>query len=574
MVAVSNDDNKILILAVKSPFTELGAIDSWRAEVLDCFTLDHQQPNIDSSAFTFDDMLDEQIHATNLSWSPWVSTDDGLHSVLAYATNTGVRLRAVSFQEGRVEVGKEMDLDDIELRFAGPVSWSPDSRDETLLLALFGLKGVVIHTIRVADASSLDRKTHDLNGRWDVVSGVVWDTADPEHTRLHFSSNMMTTKCPTAVLEVTKNSLEDISTLDWPYWREHISGSQGHFSAEHNLKGNANAKVWGLSRSPLGEYIASCHTVHPTDMIEYGTPADRRTHIAITTLRGRGGDLEFPRRPVSTEAIFFSARKWIEKNVESAEDLPVIQSDVQQKLMEAYLPDPSASEEQEVSFEREETPLRALVSAFQRSTLNNPRIIEDRFEILSHLICTPVVSTELPRMTIAYRLAEAVSSLPSLLSSNDTTSQAILDAHQRLMRFIDSILSIPNTEEDTGSPLAIPLLLGAEQCVFCDAPIPFQDQAKAVCPNGHEFSRCGLSFLAIQSPGCTKTCGICSTRFLQDEVILEVNAERGEADEDAEILEEDRGQPLTTEGELRPTLARVLFLACDACIYCGGKFVG
>ena len=37
-------------------------------------------------------------------------------------------------------------------------------------------------------------------------------------------------------------------------------------------------------------------------------------------------------------------------------------------------------------------------------------------------------------------------------------------------------------------------------------------------------------------------------------------------EEDDESVQETRDLPVT--------LTRVLFLACDACIYCGGKFVG
>jgi hypothetical protein len=92
-------------------------------------------------------------------------------------------------------------------------------------------------------------------------------------------------------------------------------------------------------------------------------------------------------------------------------------------------------------------------------------------------------------------------------------------------------------------------------CDFCSAPIPFTDLMSGTCANGHEFPRCGISLLAIQAPGITKYCGICSTPYLNEEFV--------------------RAQEIR-EGEVEPayTIARMLFQACDVCIFCGGKFVG
>lgn len=98
-------------------------------------------------------------------------------------------------------------------------------------------------------------------------------------------------------------------------------------------------------------------------------------------------------------------------------------------------------------------------------------------------------------------------------------------------------------------------LAASDQCDFCDAPIPFTDLATATCTNGHQFPRCGISFLAIQAPGITKSCGICSTPFLSEEFV------------EVQEVHEGAAQPPVT-------LSRVLFQACDVCIYCGGKFVG
>jgi hypothetical protein len=112
-----------------------------------------------------------------------------------------------------------------------------------------------------------------------------------------------------------------------------------------------------------------------------------------------------------------------------------------------------------------------------------------------------------------------------------------------------------------------------------------------MCTNGHQFPRCGLSFLAIQAPGITKYCGICSTPFLSDEFVdaQEVDSEKKDAETNdaSEVQEQNDSTQASTADVIMSensdvagrrdahpiTLARVLFLACDVCIYCGGKFV-
>jgi hypothetical protein len=72
------------------------------------------------------------------------------------------------------------------------------------------------------------------------------------------------------------------------------------------------------------------------------------------------------------------------------------------------------------------------------------------------------------------------------------------------------------------------------------------------------LARCGLTFLAIQAPGITKHCGICGKRFLSDAYLLS---------------QEDDSEEQSINPQ-KPTLLELLLIACDRCIYCGGKFIG
>ncbi|EXJ57552.1 hypothetical protein A1O7_07900 [Cladophialophora yegresii CBS 114405] len=88
-----------------------------------------------------------------------------------------------------------------------------------------------------------------------------------------------------------------------------------------------------------------------------------------------------------------------------------------------------------------------------------------------------------------------------------------------------------------------------ELCEFCDEPIPFtSDFAHARCNRGHQFSRCWLSFVAIQEPGISKYCSKCGRQFL------------------------DLGK-MEFQGD-GPSLGQALFDRFDACPYCQGKYRG
>lgn len=244
----------------------------------------------------------------------------------------------------------------------------------------------------------------------------------------------------------------------------------------------------------------------------------------------------------------------------------------------------------------------------------NPESVKDRYTTLIALACTPDTRCDVERALIAYRLADATLKLPATHARANSFSSEILSSHQQVVRLIHSLLEPPATAEDGSSdPAVTPSLqtdvaIGSDTCDLCDAPIPFTDLNMAACLNGHQFPRCGLSFLAIQAPKITKSCGICETQFLSEEFVRvqeeveDVNGggasggeqENGEkADGGVDVadginaMEVDGGEvrPVGEDGagdgdvqgdgkDLAVSLAKILYLACDVCIYCGGKFVG
>lgn len=92
----------------------------------------------------------------------------------------------------------------------------------------------------------------------------------------------------------------------------------------------------------------------------------------------------------------------------------------------------------------------------------------------------------------------------------------------------------------------------AQRCDLCGGDMrissqPDSRQGMSVCTQGHFFSTCGASGLAIQAPGISHTCGVCGVRTLKVEELLRR----------APGLEQSVREELTA----------------DVCGSCGGKFV-
>ncbi|KAL6245055.1 hypothetical protein RBB50_007830 [Rhinocladiella similis] len=136
----------------------------------------------------------------------------------------------------------------------------------------------------------------------------------------------------------------------------------------------------------------------------------------------------------------------------------------------------------------------------------------------------------------------------SLTLSDPTTFGKFTDWAKSMSDYLANAQHEDNMDLDkeveglTGSGLSY-----QENCEVCSAAIPFSDSVSARCVNGHEFSRCNISLVAIQEPGISKYCAKCGRHFL-----------------DIASLKLPDG----------PSLTRTLFDEFDVCPYCQGKFRG
>ncbi|KAH8727867.1 transcription factor IIIC subunit delta N-term-domain-containing protein [Phaeosphaeriaceae sp. PMI808] len=645
ILAICNDDNQIVLMAIESPTTTYGD-SNWNAKVVSYASLTVRSGSIFSTPSCFDEVIAQQRHISRVSWSPWIAQVNCYKSIIVYATNHDVHARVVTCTLNGIGLDDEVVYPNIEMRYNGLIKWSPIVDDKFFTLALFTKHGLLYMKISTTDASVLERATHDLDGRWDQVSGAIWDTSQHPTHRLHFSSLFSTIQSSTAVLEASSDRLVDLNS---PSWRDQIENSAALFSAKNELRGNSKMKVWGLAISPLGDFIATCHSAHPSDMIEYGSPSDRRGTVAISALlQYRQMRQNFPSSLASADGILFSLKKLVEHTVEESDQIPAFVEEIVGKLVKAHSSIKEVGDNRGISSSKKVfKDLEMLVIGFRQAVLFDQYMLKDRFTILASHSCNTKNGTELSRILIAHRLAIASLNLPTDLSR--TSFSAEIRTHHQQVKLLMQILIGPDDalaapiQDHTNAGAAAPVLTltddrgntgidvnldawKAEICDFCSASIPFVNFASGTCTNGHHFPRCGLSFLTIQAPAITKYCGICKTPFLSEEFVFAQEADEQTADlqehhdvhmygdvlgedvtanlmndsgndqvsesrdsemgdtfdreyngtEDGQAIVENVEPPATGKGRVQPhiTLARVLFLACDMCIYCGSKFVG
>ena len=145
-----------------------------------------------------------------------------------------------------------------------------------------------------------------------------------------------------------------------------------------------------------------------------------------------------------------------------------------------------------------------------------------------------------------------------------------------------------------------------EECEICGQRIGWGQFLDARCASGHGFgnccsllrnvfstntlvpARCSLTFFAIQAPGRSKYCGLCWKESLLN-AALNGNSRPSTQTTNTVSFSQNTventlsyasstlaTEPVEAQEDIAQeyTLAQLLVVACDICIYCGGKFVG
>lgn len=571
-LAVSTGGEEILFLRIVSPHSEpVVKVSEWKVNVMAPLRLathmkDHIQDNARNAPF-----------ADYLSWNQWKVNDSGGHTIqLAYICggrlfSTWIHTQSNDFtiESSRMHLKGRSDV-------TGPIRFVPGDHQSSLIA--FG-EDTVFHVDLDANADTF--RTHHLDDRWDEMSGLAFTNPGDGSTLMHITSLLSMSAAATTTLSLP---LQDDEISVQPAWQHAISESKAVYGTDHDIGGQVLERTFGIASSPMGDYIATCTAMHPSDCVEYVIQSDQMSVLNITW-ESESSESNLLPAPFTTapplassaECLLFSLSRQVERYAESESDGPV---DINSGLLKAEV---------------------LLCNPFRndmaRSEPSKPQALDDNHGLYLHLrnvlyadptvlaaqasrIVDIALKPKLRRAEIArpivQQLVQEILTLPVENLKADTLSGRI--------RAIFAVVSAKlSASEEVATNDALPDDL--QSCQICHQPIPFESLMWAKCASGHQLSRCALSFLPIQEPGTTKSCGICGLQYLKEKVFsafdpatediemaevpsAESNTDAAANDTWVEVSRNPNASPQPTR-----TLAQMISAACDVCIYCGGKFV-
>ncbi|KAK5064825.1 hypothetical protein LTR84_000659 [Exophiala bonariae] len=269
-----------------------------------------------------------------------------------------------------------------------------------------------------------------------------------------------------------------------------IRGPQSDFNEEYNLNGRVLVRHWGAVYHPDRTRAAACISLHPSDMIESCLPSRQRTTVVFKILTA-------------------SAAERVRSDIEVFEDILNFLSGVSMDLL--------------------------------------------RIDLDRKILANAISLVKLHFMASAH-LSQWAASAHMQLNSMETREDAEYGEQSLIpgsnIGMVSADVTAPISRDVPAEDFNLAGTNGQglrEICEVCSAPITFTSAASATCTNNHYFTRCSLSFVAIQEPGISMYCAKCGKQFL-----------------DPSRIEENSG----------PSLSQALFNRFDICPFCQGKFRG
>ncbi|KAK4498104.1 hypothetical protein PRZ48_010760 [Zasmidium cellare] len=577
-LAVSTEGGDVLFLRVKSPHCRtLTKATGWELTVVGASDLRSLSESPVQRKAT------RPCFAEYLSWNDW-ATDTAGNFVARFAYICGGRLFTTSVRRSKVantpgtsdqldiDVSRRVlnDRDDV----TGPLRFARGDQHGSLIA--FGID--TVFQVDFDDDAPLAR-THHLDDRWDSVSGVAFTNPGDGSTLLHVISLLEMATAATTTLSLP---LEGDETSIQPSWQHAISEYKAAFGADHDLDRNVMDRTSGIANSPLGDYIVTCTTMHPSDCIEYVVGSDQKSMLSFTWESECPAGHFLPQPPssisptLSAEAILFSLVRQLERNAEIEEPDTVDRDSLIAEVLQYRRPSQDIVNNDSNLLEALGNGPDVLHRHIKKAILAHAEVLAAQASRLVDIALNPNGPRAEVVRPVVQRLVQEFTRLTGQVASNDSLSQRI----RATFAIVASKLSPTQDPHVNGDAQG-----NSEVCTICEKPVPFESLRWAKCVSGHQFSRCSLSFLPIQEPGTTKSCGICGLQYFNEKIFSDVepatddiemadvpstesNIDNPANDTWVEVSRNPNAFPQRT-----PSLAQILFTASDICTYCGGKFV-
>ena len=569
-LALSTDAGDIFILRVYSPHDILTPETlKWRVTVVQCLQLPDE--GLRSRQGVALSGAPRTIGATDLAFSDWSNESRAHFAYLAsgrlYVCD--VRYEASADTEARLVVTEpEERVLPLSSQLCGPLKFAPNSSS----LLLFGPDAIV--NVGVAKPSGLPL-SHHLDGRWDEVSGVAFTVDDNATQSAHVVSHMSTATTATSSLPI---SLEEGTDYKESNWQNAIHENKANFSALYDLGPNVQERTWGIASSPLGDFVATCINLLPSDSPAHIIQSEQRSIVAITAnfenkhtpLPSVRGPL--PPQDVSAETILYGLRQYHSRGGD-IDDSSYTKEVIKQSVLNALevslpveIPPLVWRDGDTNDFETTPENLRACLTYIKARLFWADDMFVQRLDRLIDVVLQRQPKLQLTKGQYRH-FTTSVLNLPHKLGEASDHSRQIRAAFGAIQARLDTPASVVD-------PAMTDVESFVESCSICQQNIVLESIRWSRCAGGHQFSRCTLTFLSIMEPGISKSCRICHALYLNENALPEFRAKVAR-DTKAETPFPD-GESLEAPAELTEhnvSLTRLLFAACNVCILCGGKFV-
>ncbi|KAK3706172.1 hypothetical protein LTR37_012873 [Vermiconidia calcicola] len=604
LLAVSTEAGDIVLLRIVSPHSILRKKHSeWKVEVMHCFGVgDLASEALHSGLFVeeHDDRpLDNATSmADHLALGPWRQNDSGgcYISTTAFIANGRLFSIEVEGRRDQPSLGAEFKLTSQQPKhlnrsrsdMTGPLSFVP----KTGSITAFAADDVYCIDTSAGPDQATSPTSHHLDDRWDEISGVAHTSTRSGSPQIQVASHLSSARAVTTALSVPFIT-DEVSKR--PPWQAALKKSKTSFSAQFDWSGQVQERTWGIAASPLGDFVATAATFLPLDAIAYMMPHDQRTVINMTP--ATNGESDFlpveggTAHPfeVSSETLLFSLRNHLERH--PATDDPESLVDLMLKTVN------HAEDKSERSGDRpmsDDFRVLTRVCYIKQLLSTRPELVKERLRLIADIALKRSPDTSRVSKQVIQTLVLEVLKIAVHFPHYGVMSSKVYRVYEKLRSKLQPDTQSNKEVEDW-----------SEDCHICHKAIPFESVKWARCETGHQLSRCGLTFLALEGPGITKYCNICSMQYLNEWTLPEFTGPA--EDENIEVTElpmEDQRTPTTSDqagpgaesaSEEQPTeqlqsdwvhishglatsrespgsLARMLFAVFDTCIYCGGNF--
>jgi len=484
-VLVANDLGELIIIyTMKHPARSEFAANG----TLTC-SVDSVTPIVDASVeAACGDVLTTVPQITHVAWSAWTHDENDICiSKIAYVFRDELRVR--NCVASHVERKWTLRLKDNEItvkgHHKGPLQWASSVSSTSAMKIGFTDCSHVLQTTHLNLISitsdgplclSFDLAIKDKPPvmsqapdplHWQNVSGMGI-TSHPDSLRsLHYAPHMWYMADGQIARPLELPFMTD-APLDQS-WRKSMMEDMSRFGVDNKINSKVLARVWGLGASPLGDHVAICHSLHPSDMVQYAMASEQDYRLLIS--------VESDHLPVvhrlettSAETMLFSVSRWVERRHPlSVTDFEELQTWILAIIKQRDL---KCSNDSPIKLKQQ---INTRVS-FRLHVLDAVRNAN------RHLEQTGGETTRALELTIA--LSTGILTLSAKFCDENNVSWRIVRNHQCTLHLM----------AERGAAIDSALLSGIdaagdnhETCEICSATIPFKDNTWARCQRGHQF---------------------------------------------------------------------------------------